>query len=102
MNFITQKLKAGMRTCILLAGLALTTDLTAQSFYSVVGNGTTSNLNTGYPAPYGNWYFGAKHQFYVTPAELTAAGMSGGIAVKSLGFNVTNKNTATSPQTNWS
>ncbi len=91
-----------MQTCILLAGLALTTGLTAQPFYSVVGNGTTSNLNTGYPAPYGNWYYGAKHQFYVTPAELTAAGMSGGIAVKSLGFNVTNKNTAASPQTNWS
>jgi hypothetical protein len=58
-----------------------------------VGTGTITNTNTGYPAPYGNWYWGARHQFLITAAELTAAGMSAG-QISSLAFDVTNTNTS--------
>lgn len=52
-----------------------------------VGTGALLNTNTTYPAPYGNWYFGAKHQFLIQASELTAAGMSAG-NINSLSFNV--------------
>ncbi|MFN4931276.1 MAG: hypothetical protein ACK5HE_07670, partial [Bacteroidota bacterium] len=42
--------------------------LVAQIFQ--VGTGTIQNTTTSYPAPYGNFYWGAKHQFLVTAAEL--------------------------------
>lgn len=43
-----------------------------------VGTGTNTNTPNTYPAPYGNWYWGAKHQFLITATELTTAGMSAG------------------------
>jgi hypothetical protein len=62
-----------------------------QSF-AIVGNGTAANTTTGYPAPMGNYYFGARHQFFVTAAQLTAAGVSSNSMISSVGFNVTNTN----------
>ncbi|MCZ2247505.1 MAG: GEVED domain-containing protein [Bacteroidia bacterium] len=59
--------------------------VSAQPFQ--VGNGTDQNTTTSYPAPYGNFYWGAKHQFLVTAAELTAAGASNG-DITALGFDV--------------
>lgn len=53
----------------------------------IVGTGTTTNSNTGYPAPYGNWYWGARHQFLVKGSEITSAGGGAGI-IQSLAFNV--------------
>lgn len=73
--------------------------LNAQLF-STVGAGTTGNANTGYPSPYGNWYYGAKHQLFVTAAELTAAGIAGGAQIKSVGFNIYNLNGA-NPHQGW-
>ena len=52
-----------------------------------IGTGTTTNTTTTYPAPYGNWYFGARHQFMVKPSELLAAGATPGF-ISSLAFNV--------------
>jgi len=52
-----------------------------------VGTGVLLNTSTTYPAPYGNWYWGAKHQFLIQASELTAAGMSAG-NINSLSFNV--------------
>ncbi len=52
-----------------------------------IGTGTNFNTSTSYPAPYGNWYWGAKHQFLITASELSAAGMSAG-NINSLAFNV--------------
>ncbi|MCU0359768.1 MAG: T9SS type A sorting domain-containing protein [Bacteroidia bacterium] len=63
----------------------------AQNF-AIIGTGNGSNSSTGYPAPFGNWYWGAKHQMFVTAAELTAAGITGGAMISSLGFNVLNTN----------
>lgn len=43
-----------------------------------IGNGTETNSATDYPAPYGNWYWGARNQMLYTANELIAAGMSAG------------------------
>lgn len=45
---------------------------------AIVGTGTSANDPYTYPAPYGNWYWGAKHQILVRASELTSAGMSAG------------------------
>ncbi len=50
----------------------------AQGATIVVGTGTATNTSNSYPAPYGNFFFGAKHQFLITVAELNAAGMTAG------------------------
>jgi len=52
-----------------------------------IGTGTSVNSTTSYPAPYGNWFWGAKHQFIIRASELTAAGVSAG-PIYSLAFNV--------------
>lgn len=53
----------------------------------VIGTGTTTNSNTDYPAPYGNWYWGARHQILIRATELQAAGLSAG-PINSLAFQV--------------
>ncbi|MCS6916987.1 MAG: putative metal-binding motif-containing protein, partial [Chitinophagales bacterium] len=65
----------------------------AQNF-SIIGTGTTANTSTSYPAPFGNFYWGARHQFFVTAAQLSAAGIPAGASIQSLGFNVTATNGA--------
>jgi hypothetical protein len=54
---------------------------------ATIGNGTLQNSGTDYPAPYGNWYWGAKHQMLIRASELTAAGLTAGL-IHSLSFNV--------------
>ena len=51
-----------------------------------IGTGTTSNTGTSYPAPYGNYYWGAKHQFIYYASELIAAGATAG-SMSQMGFN---------------
>ncbi|MBK9482709.1 MAG: fibronectin type III domain-containing protein [Bacteroidetes bacterium] len=43
-----------------------------------IGTGVLQNTTTTYPAPYGNWYWGARHQFLVLASELTAGGLTAG------------------------
>lgn len=62
--------------------------------FSTVGTGTTYNSSTSYPAPYGNWYWGAKHQILYTAADLTAAGMQSG-TISEIAFNVAALNSGT-------
>lgn len=57
-----------------------------------VGTGLITNSSTSYPAPYGNWYEGAKHQFLFLASELTAVGLTAGNII-SLSLNATNLNT---------
>lgn len=64
-----------------------------------LGTGILENTSTSYPAPYGNYYEGAKHQFLFLASELSAAGLTAG-NVTSLAFNVTNLN-ASDPYTNF-
>ncbi|HPI21254.1 MAG TPA: hypothetical protein PKY56_12875, partial [Candidatus Kapabacteria bacterium] len=61
----------------------------------IIGTGTTSNNNTTYPAPYGNWYWGAKHQILVLADEIYDAGGSAG-SLTSLAFNVAALNSTAS------
>ena len=53
-----------------------------------LGTGTIQNTPTSYPAPYGNWYNGARHQMLITAAEMNAAGVNGSIDFQSLAFDV--------------
>jgi hypothetical protein len=52
-----------------------------------IGTGNIQNGATDYPAPYGNWYWSARHQMLILASELTAAGLSAG-NINSLAFNV--------------
>lgn len=62
--------------------------------YATIGTGTASNAATSYPAPYGQWYWGAKHQFFVSAAELLSAGIPAGAEINEIGFDVVNINNA--------
>lgn len=52
-----------------------------------IGTGTINNGPYDYPAPYGNWYWGARHQMLFRASELTAAGLTAG-NINSLAFSV--------------
>lgn len=64
----------------------------SNSATSVIGTGTATNTTTSYPAPYGNWYWGARHQIMFTAAELQAMGMTNGGKINSIAFDVTGIN----------
>ncbi len=70
---------------------ALTVPSLAQSFYTV-GTGTVVNTTTSYPAPYGNYWWGSRHQFLITAAELNSLNVPPGTQFNSLGFDVTQVN----------
>lgn len=76
--------------CIVLIFSILKVNATAIT----IGNGVSTNTPTTYPAPYGNWYFGAKHQFLILASELNAAGMTAGTITK-LSFKVNTPNGVT-------
>jgi hypothetical protein len=54
---------------------------------ATIGSGTFQNGNTDYPAPYGNWYWGARNQFLILASELNSAGLTAG-NFNSLAFDV--------------
>ena len=56
-------------------------------FLATVGTGTLVNTTTDYPTPYGNFYWGARHQFLILASELSAAGINPGL-LSSLAFDV--------------
>jgi len=56
-----------------------------------VGTGTVTNGASGYPTPYGNWYWGARAQYLYRAADLQAAGATAGL-INNLAFNVTTIN----------
>ncbi|MBI2279081.1 MAG: gliding motility-associated C-terminal domain-containing protein [Bacteroidetes bacterium] len=53
-----------------------------------VGTTTGANGTSTYPAPYGNYWKNAKHQFLYTAAELNALGFTGG-KITQIGWQVT-------------
>ncbi|MSR75075.1 MAG: hypothetical protein EXS14_06370 [Planctomycetes bacterium] len=73
-------------TLVLLAFLVLLGGVSAQTI--TLGTGTIVNTVNTYPTAYGNYFWGARHQFLITAAELTAAGGVGGVPIISAGFNV--------------
>ena len=59
------------------------------STFGVIGTGTNAIGGTTYPAPYGNWYWGARHQMLYTAAELQAmTGTSPGAGAKLTSFGL--------------
>ncbi len=73
----------GAPTMCALAVTGCTSPTTVQ-----VGTGTILNGSTGWPAPYGNYYKNARHQFLYTAADLLAAGVVPG-KISSAAFFVT-------------
>lgn len=59
-----------------------------------IGTGTIVNSPTDYPAPYGNWYWSARHQFLYKAEELIAAGLGAGM-INELSFLVSSTNIVT-------
>lgn len=82
-----KQFKTGFNKCFLVL---LFLSFSISSTYGqvvVIGTQNNVNSNTSYPAPYGNWYWGAKHQFLVLASELSAnCALPGDIT--SLAFNV--------------
>jgi len=76
---------AGQDTSIYVSGTA-TLRGSGGGFDVTFGNGTLTNTNTGYPAPYGGFYWGARHQFLIRASELQASGITSSIV--SLAFDV--------------
>ena len=66
---------------------------TTGSFVNI-GTGTSFNANTIYPAPYGNWYGGCKHQILIRADELYDAGAIAG-NITSLSFEIAQINVGT-------
>jgi hypothetical protein len=60
-------------------------------FTGTLGTGTVVNTNTGWPTPYGNYYWGNKEQYLIRASELQAMGAGAG-PISSLGFNVQSVN----------
>lgn len=52
-----------------------------------IGAGTVQNSPYDYPAPYGNWYWGARNQMLILASEMLEAGLPAG-EITSLGFDV--------------
>ena len=59
-------------------GPSLSNSCSGPSTQDTLGITTGSNSTTNWPAPYGNFYKNAKHQFLFTAAELNAMGFNGG------------------------
>lgn len=57
----------------------------------ILDYGTIQNSNTDYPAPYGNWYWSARHQILIHASELIEAGIVAG-PINSIGFQVVSTN----------
>jgi hypothetical protein len=53
-----------------------------------IGTGNVQNTPTSYPAPYGNWFWGARHQFLILASEMAALGINNSIDITSLAFDV--------------
>jgi len=52
-----------------------------------LGTGTLQNGPYDYPAPYGNWYWGSRHQMLILASELTSIGLTAGY-INSLAFDI--------------
>ena len=71
---------------LMMISLVWATSGFAQTY--TIGTGTGTNTGYTYPAPYGNWYNGAKHQFLILASELTGAGVTTQRMIQNLAFQV--------------
>lgn len=77
-----------------VCGPSSTTSCSGGSLQTL-GNSNGSNTSTTWPAPFGNYYKNAKHQFLYTASELQAMGFTGG-KINRIGFEVSSMNNSTS------
>ncbi len=77
-----------------------TTPCAGPTLIGTIGTGTATTTSTGYPAVFGNFYWGARHQILYTAADLQAMGFSGG-KITSIAFNVTSLNGSTPAYNNF-
>ncbi len=68
-------------------GLSSSNQCAGGSSQITIGNGTGLLGTTTYPAPFGNWYTGARHQMLYLASELSAAGFTAG-KITAIAFNV--------------
>ena len=71
--------------------IALTSTTNPLNFQ--VGTGTIANTSTGYPAPFGNFYWGSRHQMLILASELQAQNIGAGF-INAMSFDVTSLNAA--------
>ncbi|OYU85567.1 MAG: hypothetical protein CFE24_01300 [Flavobacterium sp. BFFFF2] len=72
--------------------ITLTTSPTTGT--AVSGTGAVVNTSTTYPAPYSNYYGGAKHQMLFLASELAAMGFASGSQITSIGMSVSSVGTS--------
>ena len=73
------------------AGTSVNLTAAQPSATTQITNGNIVNSNYGYPAPYGQFYGGSRHQMLILASELITAGLSAG-NLSGLTFQVTNTN----------
>ena len=78
-------------TQIIFRLFALTSTTNPLNFQ--VGTGTIANTSTGYPAPFGNFYWGSRHQMLILASELQAQNIGAGF-INAMSFDVTSLNAA--------
>ncbi len=82
-------MKPLLQKLLFLCFVAISVASNGQTF--TIGSGTAANTSSSYPAPYGNFYTGARHQFLYRSTELQAVSATNGI-ITQFGFNVTATN----------
>lgn len=83
---------------LLILGFSVISNVYAQVNVTI-GSGTSTNTETGVPAPYGTWYRNFRQQFLLLATEIEDAGGGAG-NINSVAFNVANLNTC-SPMPNY-
>ncbi|MSP70339.1 MAG: T9SS type A sorting domain-containing protein, partial [Bacteroidetes bacterium] len=81
------------------AGTSINLTAAQPSATTQITNGNIVNTQTSYPAPYGQFYGGSRHQMLILASELITAGLSAG-NLSGLTFQVTNTN-ASAPLSNF-
>lgn len=69
--------------------------LNAQTYVpasDTIGTGTSYNSSYSYPAPYGQYYYGARHQFLIQASEIPSSCSNIPDTLKSLSFDVASTN----------
>ncbi|OYU94903.1 MAG: hypothetical protein CFE21_14590 [Bacteroidetes bacterium B1(2017)] len=87
MNFLLNKTikKVGLSLTLLLF---LYSKGYGQSATATIGTGTTTIAGTSATNPFGSYFTSSHAQYLITAAELNAAGITGSVALNSLGFNI--------------
>jgi PKD repeat protein len=86
-TLLQHKLKS-LHKRFLLSVALLTMCTVGVSQLFVIGTGTSTNTTTTYPAPYGQWYNGSKHQMLILASEFTSSGVTTERMFQNMGFNI--------------